>query len=361
MNNNKPIITPPIRQHNQGGQRLENVAVIRPILVVLLVFYHAFAIYGGAWEPIEGFPEIKAYWWLDWFAFACMLETFVFVLGYVFGYQVRTKGEVKLRPKSLFVGKLKRLMLPCAIFSLLYILIFGNITQPIGGTLYAMVNGYAHMWFLPMLFWCFVLIWIIEKFKIKPKYVVPVLVILSLFAVNGLPLQLSHTMYYMVFFYTGYAIQRYDVSLDKYYTKQNAIVSVFVFIVLFVVLTLLKENRDLIFTSPSIIVQTGKFIIGKICMLGYSGAGIIMLMIVVGYIQKSSDFKVPRWMIEVGNLCFGVYLFQQFILQAIYYYTETPGSVGAIFTPWIGFGIALIGSLLLTWLCRLTRVGRSIL
>ena len=358
---NKFKNTPPHQQSQDGSQRLDNVAVIRPVLVVLLVFYHAFAIYGGAWKPIDGFPDIKAYWWLDWFAYACMLETFVFVSGYVFGYQVRTKGEIKLRARNLFVGKLKRLILPCAMFSLLYILIFGDITQPIGETLYALVNGYAHMWFLPMLFWCFVLIWIIEQLKIKPKFVVPILILFSLFAVNGLPLQLSHTMYYMVFFYVGYALQRYDVSLEKYYTKQNAIISVLVFVVLFVALTLLKENRDLIFASPSVIVQTGKFVIGKICMLGYSGAGIIMLMIVVGYVQKNSELKVPLWMVEVGNLCFGVYLFQQFILQAIYYYTNMPGLIGAIFTPWVGFIIALTVSLLLTWLCRLTRVGRCIL
>lgn len=81
---------------------LTNVAVIRPILIVLLVFYHAFAPYSGAWEPIEGFPEIPAYWWLDWLSYAFMLEMFVFVSGYVFGYQVRTKGESKQEAKNLF-------------------------------------------------------------------------------------------------------------------------------------------------------------------------------------------------------------------------------------------------------------------
>lgn len=352
---------PPIQRQDAGNQRLSNVAVIRPILVVMLVFYHAFAIYGGAWTPIVGFPEIKAYWWFDWFAFACMLETFVFVSGYVFGYQVRVKGETKLKTKNLIIGKLTRLMLPCAIFSLLYILIFGDITQPIGETLYALINGYAHMWFLPMLFWCFVLIWIIEIIKIAPKYVMLVLIVMSLLAVNGLPLQLSHTMYYMVFFYVGYALQRYNVDLDKYYTKTIAVLSVVLFILLFVFLTLLKENRDLLFTSPSVIGQTCKFVVGKLCMIGYSGAGIIMLLTVVGYIEKKGRLKVPRWIVEVGNLCFGVYLFQQFILQTVYYQTDMPGFVGAIFTPWVGFIIALLGSLFLTWLCRLTKVGQSIL
>ena len=343
-----------------GNQRLANISVIRPLLVVLLVFYHAFAIYGGSWEPIEGYPEIKIYWWLDLLSYACMLETFVFVSGYVFGYQVRTKGDIKLKAKSLFTGKLKRLILPCAIFSLLYIFLFGDITQPIVETLYSLVNGCAHMWFLPMLFWCFVMVWMIEIFKAPPKYVTPVLIVLSLFSVNGLPLQLSHTMYYMVFFYFGYALQRYNVNLDKYYTKHIAIVSIIVFAILFVALTLLKENRDLIFTSPSAIVQTSKFLVGKMCILGYSSAGIIMIMIIVGYIEKRHGLIVPRWMVEIGNLCFGVYLFQQFVLHALYYNTTLPQLISPYWLPWIGFILALIVSLVLSWLLRLTQFGKAL-
>ena len=146
-----------------SNKRLADVVVIRNILIVLLVFYHAFAIYSGAWSPIKGFPEIKTYWWLDKLSYAFMLELFVFVSGYVFGYQVRVKGESKLQAKDLFWGKFKRLMIPCMVFSLLYILLFGHITQPIQKTLYGLMNGVGHMWFLPMLFWCFVGTWIIEK------------------------------------------------------------------------------------------------------------------------------------------------------------------------------------------------------
>lgn len=66
--------------------RLTNVIIIRPILIVLLVFYHAFAIYSGAWDPIEGYPEVPVYWWLDKLSYAFMLEMFVFISGYVFGF-----------------------------------------------------------------------------------------------------------------------------------------------------------------------------------------------------------------------------------------------------------------------------------
>jgi len=79
---------------------LSDAAIIRIILVVLLVLYHAFAPFSGAWSPIEGYEEVAAYWWLDKLSYAFMLETFVFVSGYVFGYQVRMKGEIKLKIMS---------------------------------------------------------------------------------------------------------------------------------------------------------------------------------------------------------------------------------------------------------------------
>lgn len=345
-------------------QQLSEIVVIRPLLVVLLVFYHAFAIYGGegAWEPIEGFPKVYAYWWLDRLSYAFMLEMFVFISGYVFGYQVRTRGENKLMGRSLLPSKIKRLILPCMIFSLLYILLYGDITQPIYRTLYGLINGVAHMWFLPMLFWCFVAVWLFEKVNLGIKAGVLLTILASLVSVNGLPLQLSHTMYYLLFFYVGYVVQRYDIDLRKFYTKRVAIISLFVFIVLFVVGTLIKDYLDDMFNSPQFVIQLTKFIIGKTCTILYSSAGIAMLMIVVGYIQKKKDGKEKeRWLIEIGNLCFGVYLFQQFILHALYYNTELPVVLGPYWLPWVGFVIALFSSLIIAWLLRKTKIGKSII
>lgn len=37
---------------------LFNALVIRPILLVLLVFYHVFAIFSGAWAPIKEFLDV---------------------------------------------------------------------------------------------------------------------------------------------------------------------------------------------------------------------------------------------------------------------------------------------------------------
>lgn len=226
---------------------LTNVAMIRVILIVLLVFYHAFLVYSGGWKSSGEFPVIKPYWWLDRFSYAFLLETFVFVSGYVLGFQVRTKGEEKLELKGLLWSKFKRLIIPSMVFSFLYILLFLNITQPILATLRGIIKGTGHMWFLPMLFWCFVFIGIIEKFRMKPNFVIPLLFICSICSFVPLPLQLNQAMYYMLFFYVGYILQRRDIRLEKYYKSRYAIAFCISFMITFPLLTIFRQNIGEIF------------------------------------------------------------------------------------------------------------------
>lgn len=341
---------------------LSDVVVIRNILIILLVFYHAFAIFGGAWSPIKGFPEIKAYWWLDKVSYAFMLELFVFVSGYVFGYQVRVKGESKLEAKNLFWGKFKRLMIPCVIFSLLYIVMLRNIGQPLYQTAYDLINGAGHMWFLPMLFWCFVGIWIIEKIHIKTKWAVLLLVLAAICSFLPLPLRVGTAMYYMLFFFVGYVIQKKDLSLDWLYSKRYAIITSIALIILFPLLTLIKEELGAIQMGGGDNQLVTKIIIAiaqQVLKLVYAFVGIVMVLSFVGcYLKRHT---VSSWMEQIGALSFGVYLFQQFILMGLYYHTTLPALVGCYWLPWVGFVVALCGSLLSTYIIRKTKIGKLIL
>lgn len=342
---------------------LTNVALIRPILLVLLVFYHAFAIYSGAWAPIQAYPKVPVYWWLDKLSYAFMLETFVFISGYVFGFQVRTKGEEKLKAKNLLWGKFKRLMIPCMVFSLLYILLFGHITQPVQKTLYGLVNGVGHMWFLPMLFWCFVGIWIIEKLHLKAKWVIPVLVLCSICSFLPLPLRMGTAMYYMVFFYVGYILQKENISLDRFYTLKYCIILVIAFCVLFPTLTIMREKLGCLTGGDDnqLVKKIGILSSSTLMRIIYSFVGLAMLFIIVGYKEKNRKTPLPQWIIEKGNLCFGVYLLQQFILKGIYNYTNLPGILGCYWLPWVGFVVAMAGSIVIAELLIKTKVGKFLI
>ena len=347
---------------------LNNVAIIRPLLIVLLVFYHAFVIYQGGWGA-EGVPDIKTYWWLDKLSYAFMLETFVFVSGYVFGFQVRTKGEGKLLAKNLFWNKFKRLIVPSMVFSLVYILLFQDISQDsVSKTIFSIIEGVGHMWFLPMLFWCFVGIWIIEKLRLKPAIVIPLLILCSIVSFIPLPLQLNAAMYFMLFFYVGYLFQRQNLNLCKFYTYPYAISLVLAFAILFPSLTIFREQIDsIIINNGGYLIENqlvGKFVehsVLNIAKMMYSSVGLAMLFVIIGIIEKRLITPLPQWFVRIGGLCMGVYLFQQFILMGLYRYTALPSIIGYFWLPWVGFVVALVVSLGLSYMMRLTKVGRFLI
>lgn len=340
---------------------LTDVVIIRPILVVLLVFYHAFAIYSGGWTPLTGFPEIKLYWWLDKLSYAFMLEMFVLISGYVFGYQVRVKGEEKLQAKNLFIGKFKRLMLPSLVFSTLYFLCFRDFAeQSLWAIFYEIVIGVGHMWFLPMLFSCFVCLWIIEKLHIKFKIVFPLLFLLSISPLPPLPLNLRLTSYYILFFYLGYYIQRHNIGLNRYYNKKNAFILSVVFIFLFISLTWLNNSfTAMIEDNNSMFAKIAAISFNKLSKILYSITGIAAVFSIIG--TKKINVTNNKWLFEIGALCMGVYLSQQFILVTLYHYTNLPSLLGPYILPWVGFIIALSGSLLISWLLRQSKIGRILI
>jgi hypothetical protein len=77
--------------------------------------------------------------------------------------------------------------------------------------------------------------------------------------------------------------------------------------------------------------------------------------------EKNRDGNIKPLAVELGNMCMGVYLLQQFLLKYLYYYTMLPNILGAYLLPWVGFIIALILSTVLTFIMRKTSVGRIIL
>lgn len=102
---------------------LDEVSIMRPILIVLLVVFHAFCPYGENWEPFSGFEPVESYKWLDRGVFAFMLESFVFISGYIWSFQRNELGK-KENFKQVVVKKINRLIVPSIVFSILYLLLF---------------------------------------------------------------------------------------------------------------------------------------------------------------------------------------------------------------------------------------------
>lgn len=185
---------------------LDEVSFVRPILILLVVLYHSMAIHTGNWEMLEGGTIIPAYKAVGRLAYSFMLESFVFVSGYVWAFQRETRG----RKESLLMlcqKKAIRLLIPTIVFGLFYFYLLeeGKLT------ILHLLEGPGHLWFLPMLFECFLISWCLLYFKLSFKIVLPILIIIGIFLPTGLPLRLSLTFYYLPFFLLGYLFnEKYD-------------------------------------------------------------------------------------------------------------------------------------------------------
>ena len=335
---------------------LDEVTLMRTILALLIVFMHSFTCYNGSWKEPAGYVDIPLYKWLARFSFAYTLEAFVFISGYLFAFQritlKRTGGGI-----SLIVNKLKRLILPSIIFSIIYFLLFYEY-KGLGNAVYSIINGCGHMWFLPMLFWCFIGGWLLEQVKIKDGWKMLFLVVLNLCCLVTLPLRLSSAASFMVYFYGGFLVYKYSDKLKAAITKKRLI---WIWVIFAAVFAILRPMRDVLVTNDSqskllkLFIYTGN----NACQLIYAGVGVIAFYSITVYYTQKHQLK--PFTIKLAACCFGIYLFQQFVLQLLYYKSGFSMLVGPYWLPWCGFVIAAIVSYVLSELLLKTKTGRFLI
>ena len=333
---------------------------MRPILIcVFLVGYHAFAPFCGGWDSsCCGETIVPSYYWLGKFLYSFMLETFTFISGYVFAFQMQTLKR-DYTTKSLLYNKFKRLIVPSIIFSVLYSFLFYDKPFNLLTYTYDIINGLGHMWFLPMLFWCFVLGWAMSKIRVKESIKIVLLFLLSVFSVIPLPFQLKETCYYLFFFYAASFIYSHKEVIQKRFVNKKTILLVWaLFFISFVVLTPLRERifDDASGELPDKLIRLSLY---KTSRLFYSSLGLLSFYLTTLFVLKNG-VKVPSIMLRMNELCMGIYLFQQFILKFLYYRTAEPIFFGPYLFLWVGFILALVFSISLTYLVRLSKSGRAL-
>lgn len=256
------------------------------------------------------------------------------------------------------INKIKRLLVPCWLFSILYYILFLTKNQSHGIEIaYNILIGTGHLWFLPMLFWCFIFGWFLIRWKVSTKWKICSLLMVSLLSIIPFPLRLNSAFSYMLFFYIGVWAQQYFTRKQIVASFKHLIVIWLLFVALFIVSQFIKEHISNL--SESIIEKLFKLEIFKILKILYAMLGMWALYIsCLVYVKKN---KLSEKLITISSYCFGVYIFQQFILQFLYYKTSLPVDVGPYWLPWIAFVITLLVSLFLSQIFFRTKFGRCLI
>ena len=342
-------------------ERLAEINLLRPVTIVMLVLMHAFTMYAHNWSYPEGIHDVRLYFWIQKYSFACMLEMFVFMSGYVFGFQWYGNRKVSSFI-ALAAGKARRLLLPSVVFSLIYIALFTGMFQDrlwlnivIGA-----LSGYGHLWFLPMLFWCFLAAWLLLKTRLNDGLILCLLAVVSVLSWLPLPMQLGQTLYYLPFFYAGTAVFKHRTQLISWAERNKPFI--FGALLFFVVAVFLfTRNMELLKglynngASDSFLLHAE----ATLCKLLYSSLGVAMFYLLALLFTQHHTLR-PHWELR-NKLCFAVYIFQQFFLEWLYYHTSLPQYLGSYLLPWAGFAAAMILSYALARLFLMTRTGKFLL
>lgn len=357
---NAPAIAP--------RQYLSDICFIRIILIFLLIIYHSLCPYtSDYWENPQS-VDIPVYYWTGRLCYSFMLESFVFISGLILGHQVLKRGSAALSLGNLIGRKIKRLILPSMIFSIIYYLIFIDSAESPASIAATIVNGTGHLWFLPMLFWCFVGMYLISKLKWKTKTIILLLAVTATVSVITLPLRLNLSMYYLLFFYLGFATGNNLINLKPYMTTRALIVTTMTFLILFFIFSNLRYGTGVERALESIggdiplrIRLLFLYSFQRLCQLIYSTAGVLMLYIAVNRMIATGAVSFNHRIMTLSSYCFGVYIFQEFIIRIFYYKLHFIEKLNPYTFPLYSIAVTLLLSILLTHLSMKTKTGRFLL
>lgn len=341
--------------------KLNDVYILRPIAIFFIIVYHSFIIFRGGWRQPVDYQNIEAYYFIATVSYAFWLELFVFISGYVFGLSLQRKQPSF---KSTLVDKFKRLIIPSIVFSSIYYFMFYDTANfSFSDCIIKVLSGAGHMWFLPMLFWTMFICLGIDNIKVSEKWKLIGVLVLPVFSLAPLPFQLNQACYYTMFFYTGMLFFRQKETIIEHLAIGKRVVALtFLFIILFVLGIYVREfliNNQI--SNVNSLIKAVLYLTSKYVRIVYCIAGILWIYALVNYLLKTKNINIPQWIINLSPVCFGVYLFQQFILQYLYYKTNIPSLVGSYWLPWVGLIVTTIGSYFLACLLRMTKIGRKLI
>lgn len=175
-------------KHNLlASKQLENCTFVKTVLMLLVILYHSCAFWTGSWFPAmeqaKMAPVLGLFaQWLNSFH----VYTFALVSGYLFSYLKYEKR--KYESLALFVGnKAKRLLVPYVTVSIVWAIPVGQYFYHYGAgeiiTRYALATSPSQLWFLMMLFWCFIGAWLLSR-AIENNSVLAIVIAIGSFGIG---------------------------------------------------------------------------------------------------------------------------------------------------------------------------------
>lgn len=328
-----------------------NLSILRTFAIISLVAWHSYCSY-ICWDIIDS-PANKIYAVaFGLFAPLANMPLFTLLSGYLFFSLMKEQGKYQEFVPFLR-NKVNRLLIPFIVLgSLVNLCEYG---KHYGDILYGTPN---HLWYCLMLFFCFIISWIVEKYFQKANYLLFFISAIyalwmgsSYLCVDSI-LGWKNVLYFYNFFLAGLYVQKYSIidRIEIFLNKNNVLYIVFILIYLFLGIASIK--------IPSLSLITSYYFI-------------ILLFCVVDLVLKNTDFfageKIQSFINNISMCSFGIFVFHQWIIWNL---TRVPQSINFlrpfmqehyILFPALLTIVAFSVSYALTRLCIKTKVGKYLL
>jgi len=276
--------------------QLDEIVVLRFIAIISIVVWHCFAcpyIYWGLAQHTPVAPYFKLIF--PNLIPDANMPLFTFISGYLFCYLFQ-KGKYS-DFKKFVINKAKRLLIPFFVIGTLV-----NLTAPQRYLSDILWGGGSHLWYVLMLFWCFMLNWILEKINNKYLRYIPFFVSFFLVSLRGsagridhhLPLGMDHAAYYFCYFYFGFFIYK-NIDLAYRISKRYLWLISIAFFVCVSTRILQMSYLDKLATP----IITFSYCLG--------------LWTAVNWLLELGKIHLTDWIKKVSTYSFGIYVFHEWI------------------------------------------------
>lgn len=326
-----------------------DIAVLRFICITVVVFFHGYgmtyvhfsddvnAAYSEIYEASNQYGPINV-----------AMPMFIFISGFLFGVQLMHKQPVDFR--KMVKSKFMRLMVPFFVFTVFFMLTTNSLSWK---PFYQWT--YWHLWFLPMLFWCFVATYFIRPLIFSDNSVVCLTTLSALlgFSVSGLevPMILGvHNVHESIFWF---AFGAWFYKHENIFSKRNlkivvAICGGALYIMLFKLFPTEYGEQSILGSFTSL-------------------CGIASLWCLVGLFNWR-DTMLTRILLSLSTASFGIYIFHNWIEMYMLSRTaqrllpiEQLAEDHTVLFPLIFCIVAFSLSYICTSVLRLTKIGRKLI
>jgi len=339
---------------NEIKNRITFLSFLRIFGVLFVVFWHTFCSY-GPWQIINikgfSFPNLM----IDIMnPFVAMMPFLTFLSGYLF-------SKLSLQGKYgnfliLVKNKFARLITPMLIFSFMPSFLIFIDKKDIVFFIDNLLNGQNHLWYMSMLFWCFIVQYYLVKILNNYLSLIILLITFSFIYIE-VPNHLGLHYFFKLFFYfhLGHIYNLFFLRIIIFFSKKRIFfISILFFASLFIV----------VYNSRHLII--GNDILGKLLlavMSNYIRLSFILISFLVIYkLDVSGRLNYSNQLKDIDNSSFGIYIFHGFLIPI--FFSEPFINIAfkhQIIYPFFVFITVSFCSYFLTYLVRITKFGRLIL